>query len=331
MLKKIGIGVAIALSLTTAALLYLWHDRPDFEAAGVRYPAAITATGDAARPVAVTWLGVDTLLIDDGTTQLLTDGFFSRPPLARLFLGKISPDRAAIDRAIARFRIDRLAAVIPVHSHYDHAFDSAEVAKRTGAKLVGSPSTANLGRGAQLPEAQIVTVTDGQTLAFGHFTVTMLVSAHASSRSGPPLPGTIDVPLTPPARASAWKEGASYLILISHPQGRLAIQGSSGIKQHVTEGHAADVLFLAMGGLTLKDPEYRARYWRTYVNGLAVRRVFPIHHEDFLQPFGTVVPQPRILGDMPATIAEIGTIAHASGIAFELPRFGTPIAVFQNY
>ena len=44
--------------------------------------------------LSVTFLGVATLLITDGQTSLMTDGFFSRPPLAKVLLGRIGPDPA---------------------------------------------------------------------------------------------------------------------------------------------------------------------------------------------------------------------------------------------
>lgn len=96
-------------------------------------------------PLAVTWAGVTTLLVDDGATMLLTDGYFSRPGLARVALGTVAPAPARIDGALARLGAHRLAAVIPVHTHLDHALDSAVVAARTGARLVGAhrpPSSA---------------------------------------------------------------------------------------------------------------------------------------------------------------------------------------------
>ena len=34
-------------------------------------------------PLTVTWAGVTTLLIDDGESAVMTDGFFSRPGLLR--------------------------------------------------------------------------------------------------------------------------------------------------------------------------------------------------------------------------------------------------------
>src|SRR4051794_40085522 len=66
------------------------------------------------------FLGVSTLLFDDGETAVLTDGFFSRPGVVRTFIGRVRPDKRRIEAALARAGIDKLAAVFVVHSHYDH-------------------------------------------------------------------------------------------------------------------------------------------------------------------------------------------------------------------
>ena len=42
------------------------------------------------------------------------------------------------------------------HTHIDHVMDSALVADRTGAQLVGGESAANVGRGYGLPEDRLV-------------------------------------------------------------------------------------------------------------------------------------------------------------------------------
>ena len=137
----------------------------------------------------VTFLGVATLLLDDGKQALLTDGFFSRPSLRKVALGKVAPDDARIDAALARAGIDRLDAVAPVHSHFDHALDSAVVAQRTGAVLVGGESTANVGRGGGLPPERIRVATPGEAMTFGSFRLTLVESHHC-----PPdrFPGVID-------------------------------------------------------------------------------------------------------------------------------------------
>ena len=118
-------------------------------------------------PLTVTWLGVSTLLIDDGTSAVMTDGFFSRPGLGRVGVGKVSPSPARVDGCLARVGVTRLAAVVPVHTHFDHALDSALVADRTGAQLVGGESAANVGRGHGLAAERLVIAELGHTNSVG--------------------------------------------------------------------------------------------------------------------------------------------------------------------
>jgi L-ascorbate metabolism protein UlaG (beta-lactamase superfamily) len=126
-------------------------------------------------PLTAAFLGAATLLIEDGETHLLTDGFFTRPALLRVLLGKIKPRSETIAAGLSRAGITRLDAVLVGHSHYDHAMDSPEVARRTGAVVVGSQSTANIARGWGLPESQI-RVQPGQALLLGAFRVTFIPS-----------------------------------------------------------------------------------------------------------------------------------------------------------
>ena len=107
----------------------------------------------------VMFTGVATLLFDDGETAIMTDGFFTRIP--QNALRSIKPDRDVISRSLQRAGVKSLAAVIPVHSHYDHALDSPFVALETGALLVGSSSTANIGKGYGLPDERIRVVNYG--------------------------------------------------------------------------------------------------------------------------------------------------------------------------
>jgi len=128
--------------------------------------------------VTVRFSGTATLLFSDGETQWMTDGWFTRPGPLRLLLGKIGPDLQAIEQGLAANHVATLAAVLPLHSHYDHAMDAPEVARRTGALLLGSESTANIGRGWGLPEAQIQVLVDRQPVRLGQFVITPIESRH---------------------------------------------------------------------------------------------------------------------------------------------------------
>ncbi len=141
--------------------------------------------------LSVTFLGVATLLVDDGSSRLLTDGFFSRPSLATCLLRKVSPDHERIVACLDRAGIKAVDAVLPVHTHYDHVMDSAYVAERTGAVLVGGESAANVGRGHGLPAERVEIAVPGKPASYGAFDVTHIESHHC-----PPdrYPGTIDQP-----------------------------------------------------------------------------------------------------------------------------------------
>src|SRR6478609_622144 len=176
--------------------------------------------------LSVTFLGVASLLIDDGETAIMTDGFFSRPPLAKVLLGKVAPDLDRIEAVLARAGVDRLAAVLPVHTHFDHAMDSAVVADRTGADLVGGESTAYVGLGHGLPADRIRVATPGEPMTYGGFTLTLVESHHC-----PPdrFPGEITAPVVPPVKAGAYKCGEAWSILVGHASGATALlQGSAG-------------------------------------------------------------------------------------------------------
>ena len=307
----------------TAWLVLAMRDRPTLDGYRDRFfapPATSAASG-----LRVTFLGVTTLLFDDGETAILTDGFFSRPGLAAL-ARPIAPDRELIGASLARAGITRLAAVIPVHSHYDHAMDSPEVARRTGALLVGSASTANVGRGDGLAEEQLRVVRDGETLSFGRFRVTMILSLHFPHGMSM---GEIREPLRPPARASDYLDGGAYSVLVEHDGKSMLVQGSAGYVEGKLAGRKADVVFLGVAGLSTKDDAYREAYWREIVEAVQPKRIIPIHWDDFTRPLAEpLVALPRQLDDLHASMTFVLGRASAAGIDVRFTDPWLPIDPF---
>src|SRR5688572_30741536 len=120
MIKKVLLALVVAMLLGIAVLAWMVNDHPSlapYEGLGWKQPAPPAA------PLKVRFLGVATLLLDDGETAIMTDGFFSRPGRLQSLFGKVEPDLQAIERGLAKAGVTKLAAVIPVHSHYDHAMD----------------------------------------------------------------------------------------------------------------------------------------------------------------------------------------------------------------
>lgn len=272
----------------------------------------------AAGPMSVTFLGVATLLVDDGETQLLTDGFFSRPGLVSVGLRRIAPDRQRIEACLARAGADRVRAVAPVHSHFDHVLDSAVVADLTGALLVGGESTANVGRGGALPADRIRVVASGNEVQVGAFSLTFIASEHC-----PPdrFPGEITEPVVPPAKANAYKCGEAWSILVEHASSqRLLIQGSAGYVEGALTGRRAEVAYLGIGQLGKQDADHITAYWEHTVRAVGARHVVLIHWDDFFRPLDQPLRSLPYLGDdLDATMRVLVPLAQADGVSLRFP------------
>ena len=282
LVKWLGILLLSVIILTATWLL----TRPSMAEVGIPYAAA---AAESEPGVTVKWFGVTTLLIDDGETQLMTDGFFSRPSLLDILMKRpISPDQQSISNMIKKHNINRLAAVIPVHSHYDHAMDSGEVAKQTGALLLGSSSTSFIGRSSKLPESQIQNVVPGQTYSFGQFKVTLFESKHTPVASNSGIDGVVTAAFDLPAPYTSWQLGKAFAILIEHPQSSFLVQGSAGFMPGAFENLTVDAVFLGTGGLRNQPQQYRETYVYETVTLTAPEVVYTIHHDNLFGELGNV-------------------------------------------
>jgi L-ascorbate metabolism protein UlaG (beta-lactamase superfamily) len=290
--------------------------RPDIARCSHRFtvPAA-----DSDSPLTVTWLGVATLLVDDGSSALMTDGYFSRPPLSRVALGKVAPSPARVDGCLSRAKVKKLLAVVPVHTHIDHALDSALVADRTGAKLIGGESAANIGRGYGLPRERVLVAVPDEPIVLGPFEITLVESRHS-----PPdrFPGVISEPVCPPVRASAYRCGEAWSAFVAHqPSGRrLLIQGSAGFVRGALTGRRADVVYLGVGQLGRQPESYLIDYWTETVRAVGARRVVLIHWDDFFQPLSKPLRAlPYVADDLDASLRSLDRLATQDGVALDLP------------
>ena len=329
-LKRAGIGLAAAVLVTVPASLWLWQDRPPIDALNLP-TSEITETG--ADGVKVTWLGATTLLFDDDETQILIDGFFSRPSvLDIIFRRPVISNAVTINYALDEFRVRRLAAVIPLHSHYNHAMDVGAVANRSSASVVGTESTANIARGSGVPDDQIILVTNGDTLEFGKFTVTFITSRHVPNGIGDGhlVAGFMSEPLKQPADITEWREGGSWSVLISHPLGTTLVQGSAGFIEDALAKTQADVVMMSIAGLTSQGRKYTSDYWKQIVEYTGATRVYVIHHDDFTQPFGQIELFPTSIDNVVASVQWLNALARASeeGIEIFRPTFGEPAVLY---
>ena len=277
--------------------------------------------GPTATPT-VTWAGVTTLLISDGDSALLTDGFFSRPSLLQVGLGRIAPSQARIDGCLSRLGVRSLDAVLPVHTHFDHAMDSAVVAQRTGATLVGGDSAAHIGH--RLPADRVLVATPGEPVTLSAFEITHVVGDHC-----PPdrFPGVIDAPVDPPVRASAYRCGEAWSILVAHrPSGhRMLVVGSAGFLPGALAGQRAEVVYLGIAMLGLQPERYLLDYWTETVRTVGARRVVLIHWDDFFRPLDRPLRALPYAGDdLDVSMRILTALATEDGVELHLPTLWQP-------
>lgn len=332
-LQRTTWAIAATVAVAVALSIWLWQNRPSLADINWPVPSDSTATSDAV--VTVTWLGVTTLLFDDGETQILIDGFFSRPTLTDILLGRnVDNDAATINYAMNEFRIRRLAAIIPVHSHFDHAMDIGAIANRSSASIVGSESSAAIARGAGVPEDQITVVADGDTYQFGRFSVTLKASVHAPIgwRGSVPLDGVIDEAITMPQPIDAFRVGKAYSIVISHPEGTAVVQGSAGFIEGELQDVAADVVMLGVAQITALGRDYAEDCWLNTVTATGAQSVYALHFDDYTQPFGVVEPWPKALGNLLTTAQWLQDFRDRwdTDTSLFLPEFGVPIVLFAQ-
>ncbi|GBF43714.1 Zn-dependent hydrolase [Leptospira ellinghausenii] len=254
--------------------------------------------------VRVTFLGTTSILIDDGETQILTDGFFTRPSLWKTAFSKIESDQEIIQSVLDKAKIHRLKGIFVCHSHYDHVMDAPFVAKATNAKLYGSSSTINVGIGAGLNKENLELFQVGKPVKLGKFSITVLESKHTppfrifgkTNATDPNFPNILS-PLSQPVKAMDYIEGGTFDFLIQHGKHKILIKSSTNFITGAFDQINVDVLFLGIAQLSLQPVSFQETYYNQTVQKLKPSLVVPIHWDNFFLPLAKPLEPNLKLGD----------------------------------
>lgn len=254
--------------------------------------------------VRVTFLGTTSILLDDGETQVLTDGFFTRPSLWKTAFSKIESDPIILASVLEKAKINRLKGIFVCHSHYDHAMDSPFVAKLTNAKLFGSNSTINVGLGAGLDMANMEEFQIGKPIKLGKFVITVLESKHTppfrilgkTNATDPNFPN-ITSPLIQPVKAFAYIEGGTFDFYIQHGKNKIVIKSSTNFVKGAYDKIKADILFLGIAQLSLQPKQFQKEFFDETIQKLNPKFIIPIHWDNFFKPLDKPLEPNLKLGD----------------------------------
>jgi L-ascorbate metabolism protein UlaG (beta-lactamase superfamily) len=275
-------------------------------------------TSTAGARLRIRWLGTAGHVVESETTTILIDPFLTRPRLTRL-LSRLVPDEIAIAKRVPA----KVDAICCGHSHFDHLLDAPTIAKKTGARLLGSSSTLAYGRATGVAESQLSLVPPhGAKFTVGDLEIQFVPSRHGRLLFGRvPFPGEAHSPSLP-ARAWQYKMGGAFGIVVRANGFVLYHNGSADLVDAELDGIRADMLLVGLA-LRKRTPNYLSRL----TGKLSPRIIVPTHHDSFFGPMdGGVRLLPNI--DLDGFVSEARSLAPRAQII--TPDYDELLAVGES-
>ncbi len=307
------------------------------------------ATAWAQDRVTLSYLGTAGWEITDGKTVVLIDPYLTRlkanspndpvlasDPRPTIRLGDIvEPDTAVIDA-----HIHRADYILITHTHLDHVLDVPYIARKTGAMVLGTESTANFARASGVPERQILIVKGGEDLDLGPISVRVLPSVHgilqnirpeprpagaqppvnAADSVRTPSPDVFPADAKPPFRASPQfsVEGGTLAYLVRIGGHQILAFGSMNYIEREVDGLRPDVALVGAMPERSRIYRYTARLMRALGDPPLV---LPTHWDRFNVPYD--VSQAPAIERLQSFIGEVRAASPHTRVI--VPKYFEPI------
>jgi L-ascorbate metabolism protein UlaG (beta-lactamase superfamily) len=230
-----------------------------------------------AQRLTLKWLGVAGWEIQAGQTKILIDPFLTRK-------APIAGEEWATDEEAVLKVITGADYIFAGHSHADHIADIPFIARRFGAKVVGSRTTVNLALSAGVDPAQLTTISGGEKFEFKDFSVQVIESQHGIlTRSGQkrqPRSAEMTRPVSGPILGRHFVEGGSYLYFFTLGKQRLLHQSTGNFIEENLRGLQPEVAMLA------ENANYE---WAEAIKILRPKTVIVHHFDTWRAPFSWAI------------------------------------------
>ncbi len=238
------------------------------------------------------YLGTAGWEITNGEVTILIDPYISRLKIGSGPSVSADDDRKSYarddyfesDTAVIDEIITKADYILVHHSHFDHLSDVPYIARKTGAKVIGSLATTRILEAYGIPSDQIYTIKGGEDYQFDQFSVRVIPTLHSALNKKQyfddrKLPADLKVPL----KITDFIEGGSYMFMIRLNEKKILTMGSMNFIEKEIEGLKPDVLFAGVNFSRLEIYKYTERLLRA--TGFP-STIIPVHWDNFRIPYG---------------------------------------------
>jgi L-ascorbate metabolism protein UlaG (beta-lactamase superfamily) len=225
------------------------------------------------------WLGTAGWELRVGTSVILVDPFITRRTAS------IGEEWRTNEEEVLRV-IEKGDFIFAGHSHADHIADIPFIAKRFGAKVIGSRTTMNIARTGGVDKSQLTPISGGEKLDFKDFSVQVIESQHGVlTRGGRRRQARSEEVLRPwsgPIKGDAFVEGGSYVYYFTFGKLRVLHQSTGNFIEEKLTGLQPDIAILA---------DNRNYDWADALKILKPKTVIIHHYDEWRTPFSEGIPE----------------------------------------
>lgn len=238
-----------------------------------------------------TYFGAAGWKITDGHLTILIDPYISRLQ----YTDRSHPDdnRKAYSRnetgdwdtEMIDKLIDKADFIFIHHSHYDHLGDVPYIAKKTGAKVIGTETTSMILRAYGIPNNQLYTVKGGEDYQFDGFSVRVIPAIHSALRDKHYFDSrryNRDTKLEAPLKINQFIEGGSLSFFIRLTNHTILTMGSMNFLEREFKDLNPDILLAGINGSRFGLYKYDERLIKVTGNPPII---IPTHWDSFNLPY----------------------------------------------
>lgn len=210
----------------------------------------------------IRWLGINGFEFQYNGRSILLDPYVTR----RM---DVICDPASVSRYISG-----ADSIIIGHSHWDHLADTPEIARRSGACVIGSETTLNICRAMGVAPSQLRLCAAGDIINCQDFSIEVFPSRHKQPML---YPGRYDTVPEKMKTIEDFVEGGTFALLFDFGGLRILNLGSAGFIPEALDGLSCDSLLVGISG---RKPDFL----RELLRCISTQMVIPTHFDFFDTP-----------------------------------------------